>query len=125
MLFIADRKVLRDQAYNTFAPFVDSQSDPRNILGGGRFNPYRDIYFSLYQALDAEDDGEPLFKRIPADLFGLIIIDECHRSGFGKWNDILQHFPEAIKLGKAKRGGYSKFRYLQFNNFAISTLFRA
>jgi type I site-specific restriction endonuclease len=29
VLFIADRKVLRDQAYNTFAPFVDSQSDPR------------------------------------------------------------------------------------------------
>ena len=30
-----------------------------------------------------------------------------------------------IKLGKAKRGGCSKFRYLQLNNFAISTLFRA
>jgi hypothetical protein len=26
------------------------------------------------------------------------------------------------KLGKAKRGGYSKFRYLQSNNFAILTL---
>jgi len=38
VLFIADRKVLRDQAYNTFAPFVDSQSDPRNVIGGGRFN---------------------------------------------------------------------------------------
>jgi len=24
---------------------------------------------------------------------------ECHRSGFGKWNDILQHFPEAIQFG--------------------------
>ena len=33
--------------------------------------------------------------------------------------------PNGIKLGKAKRGDYSKFRYLQFNNFAISTLFRA
>jgi hypothetical protein len=33
--------------------------------------------------------------------------------------------PNGIKLGKAKGGGYSKFRYLQFNNFAISTLFRA
>jgi type I restriction enzyme, R subunit len=64
-LFIADRKVLRDQAYNTFAPFVDSQSDPRNIIGGERFNPYCDLYFALYQALDAEDDGGPLFERIP------------------------------------------------------------
>jgi hypothetical protein len=33
--------------------------------------------------------------------------------------------PNGIKLGKSKRRGYSKFRYLQFNNFAISTLFRA
>jgi hypothetical protein len=34
-------------------------------------------------------------------------------------------YANGIKLGKAKGGGYSKFRYLQFNNFAISTLFRA
>jgi type I restriction enzyme R subunit len=27
--FIADRNVLRDQAYNTFSPFVESQPDPR------------------------------------------------------------------------------------------------
>jgi hypothetical protein len=33
--------------------------------------------------------------------------------------------PNGIKLGKAKGGGYSKFKYLQFNNFAISALFRA
>jgi hypothetical protein len=30
-----------------------------------------------------------------------------------------------MKLGKAKREGYHKFRYLQFNNVAILTLFRA
>jgi hypothetical protein len=35
------------------------------------------------------------------------------------------HEPNGINLGKAKGGGYSKFSYLQFNNFAVSTLFRA
>ena len=30
-----------------------------------------------------------------------------------------------MKLGTAKRGSNSKFRYLQFNNFALSTLFQA
>jgi type I restriction enzyme R subunit len=99
VLFIADRLVLRDQAYNTFAPFVDRQSDPRGLIEGGKFNANRELYFALYQSLDADDGGEPLFKRIPPDFFGLIIIDECHRSGFGKWNDILQHFPAAIQLG--------------------------
>jgi hypothetical protein len=33
--------------------------------------------------------------------------------------------PNGMKLRKAKRGVYSKFSYLQFNNFAILTLFRA
>lgn len=99
VLFIADRIVLRDQAYNTFAPFASGQSDPRAIIEGGKFNANRDIYFALYQALDSDDDGEPLFKRIPPDFFGLIIIDECHRSGFGKWKEIFEHFPDAIQLG--------------------------
>lgn len=99
VLFIADRIVLRDQAYNNFAPFVDGQSDPRGLIEGGKFNANRDLYFALYQSLDADDGEEALFKRIPPDFFGLIIIDECHRSGFGKWNEILQHFPAAIQLG--------------------------
>ena len=99
VLFIADRIVLRDQAYNAFAPFASGQSDPRAIIEGGRFNANRDLYFALYQALDSDDEGEPLFKRIPSDFFGLIIIDECHRSGFGKWKEIFEHFHDAIQLG--------------------------
>jgi hypothetical protein len=37
---------------------------------------------------------------------------------YGSW-------PNGMKLGTAKRGGYRKFKYLQFNNIAILTLFRA
>ena len=33
-------------------------------------------------------------------------------------------YPNGIKLEKPKTGIYSKFIYSQFNNFAISTLFR-
>ncbi|AUT02873.1 restriction endonuclease subunit R [Nostoc sp. CENA543] len=99
ILFIADRIPLRNQAYNAFSPFANTQADPRGIIRGGKFNYNRDLYFALYQALDAEDNGKALFKSIPPDFFGLIIIDECHRSGFGKWNAILQHFSGAIQLG--------------------------
>lgn len=98
-LFIADRNVLVDQAYNAFGPFASGDADPRSVIKGGRFNPNREIYFSTYQALDAGGGSEPLFKKIPADFFGLIIIDECHRSGFGKWNESLRHFPQAVQLG--------------------------
>jgi hypothetical protein len=34
-------------------------------------------------------------------------------------------WPNGIKIGKAKKGGYSEFRHLQSNDFAILTLFRA
>jgi hypothetical protein len=33
--------------------------------------------------------------------------------------------PNGMKLGKAKRRGYGKFRYLQFSDFVMLTLFRA
>ncbi len=99
VLFLADRVVLRDQGYNNFTPFVDDQSDPRSIIRGGKWNRNRDLYFALYQALDSDDGEAPLFKSIPKDFFGLIIIDECHRSGFGKWNSILQHFSDATQIG--------------------------
>jgi type I restriction enzyme R subunit len=99
VLFITDRIVLRDQAYNQFAPFNDGASDPRFVIEGNSVNLNRDLYFGIYQTLDADDGSGPLYRRFPADFFGLIIIDECHRSGFGKWHDILQHFRGAIHLG--------------------------
>jgi type I restriction enzyme, R subunit len=98
ILFLCDRVPLRAQAFNTFGPFATVGSDPRDVIETGAFNANRELYFGLYQTLDAGKD-EPLFERIPEDFFGLVIIDECHRSGFGKWNRILRHFEEAIQLG--------------------------
>lgn len=95
VLFLADRNFLRDNAYNTFAPFEDG----RYVIEGGKFNPNRDIYFSTYQSMWSEEQGTRLFETMPSDFLDLIIIDECHRSGFGTWNDILQHFRNAIQLG--------------------------
>ena len=40
-----------------------------------------------------------MFQRFPRDFFDLVIIDECHRSGFGTWREILDHFESAIHLG--------------------------
>lgn len=98
VLFLADRVPLRNQAFNTFGPFAATGAEPRDTIGGGKFNANRELYFGLYQSLDAGED-EPLFAKIPKDFFGLVIIDECHRSGFGKWNRILQHFDSAIQIG--------------------------
>ena len=88
VLFLADRVVLRDQAYNAFSPFAAAASDPRLLLDENARRPslHREIYFAIYQTLWNEDNkGRRFFEKFPADFFDLIIIDEAHRSGFGAW----------------------------------------
>lgn len=59
---------------------------------------------------DEEDDyvkddiDEPAIElgsdlMLPPDYFKFIIIDECHRSIYGKWKSVLDYFSEAIILG--------------------------
>lgn len=95
VLFLADRNVLRDQAFNTFEPFGNA----RGYIEEGQAPTARDIYFSIYQAMWSEKDGKRIFEQYPKDFFDLIVIDECHRSGFSTWNEILKHFSTAIQLG--------------------------
>lgn len=101
VLFLADRVVLRNQAYNAFSPFAGSASDPRFLLEGQKkLSLNRDLYFAIYQNLWGENSrGERVFEQFPADFFDLIIIDEAHRSGWGTWKEILDHFGGAIHLG--------------------------
>jgi type I restriction enzyme, R subunit len=101
ILFLADRVVLRDQAYNAFAPFATSASDPRYLLDGrSMLSLQRDLYFAIYQSLWGEKvDGQRVFEQFPQDFFDVVIVDEAHRSGFGTWREILDHFGSAIHLG--------------------------
>ena len=70
ILFLADRVVLRNQAYKTFAPFATEGSDPRFIIQGRTPNLHRDLYFGIYQTLWLEgEDGRRLFERFPSDFF--------------------------------------------------------
>lgn len=101
VLFLADRVVLRNQAYNAFSAFATGDSDPRLLLESStRHTLNRDLYFAIYQNLWAETGkGQRLFERFPHDFFDLIIIDEAHRSGWGTWKEILDYFEGAIHLG--------------------------
>jgi type I site-specific restriction endonuclease len=49
--------------------------------------------------LDETLDGKKVFEHYDPDFFDLVIIDECHRSGFGDWFGILEHFTSALQLG--------------------------
>lgn len=95
VLYLADRIFLRDQAYNEFSGFGDA----RAIIEEGKAPKTRDIYFSIYQAMYSGEEGKRLYQQYPPDFFDLIIIDECHRSGYGTWKQILDYFSSAIHLG--------------------------
>ncbi len=95
VLFLADRIMLKDQAFNDFEAFREGSDDIRCKIEGGNFNKNRNIYFATYQTLFTND----LYKQIPADFFDLVIIDECHRSRYGDWGIVLEHFSSAYNLG--------------------------
>lgn len=96
VLFLADRINLRDQAFNEFGPFGQA----RDVVSGGAPPLLRDLHFAIYQGMYAPvAAGGRLFEQYPADYFDLVIIDECHRSGYGDWRAILDHFQSAFHLG--------------------------
>lgn len=96
VLFIADRVSLRDQAYNEFGGL----GDRRGVISGGKVPLHRDIHFGIYQSLYAEvPGGGRVYEQYPTDFFDVVIIDECHRSGYGDWGAVLDHFSSAFHLG--------------------------
>ncbi|WP_457622547.1 EcoAI/FtnUII family type I restriction enzme subunit R, partial [Persephonella sp.] len=91
VLFLTDRVFLREQAYNDYEPFKQARFEIKNK----NFNKNRQVYFATYQTLYSDD----FYKTISEDFFDLIIIDECHRSRYGEWGEILEHFNTAYHLG--------------------------
>lgn len=96
VLYLTDRaEVLRDQAHDEFKALGDA----RDKIIEGKTPKVRDIYFATYQTLYSGDETIRLYQKYPQDFFGLVIIDECHRSGWGRWHEILKYFNKAIHFG--------------------------
>lgn len=100
VLFLTDRNSLKDQAYRTFNPFG---KDGRVVIDKNTVSKNRHlvgkVFFANYQNLDEELDGRKLYEHYPPDFFDLVVVDECHRSGFGDWFGVLEHFGSAFQLG--------------------------
>ncbi len=105
VLFLADRNILADQAYNAFSAFADDalvRIDPADISKKGRVPKNGNIFFTIFQTFMSGPGGAPYFGEYPPDFFDIIIIDECHRGGAndeGSWRGILDYFAPAVQLG--------------------------
>ncbi len=109
ILFLADRNILADQAYNSFSAFPEDalvRIDPEIIRKKGRVPKNGSIFFTIFQTFMAGRDeaGNPVpsFGEYPPDFFDFIVIDECHRGGANdesNWRGILEYFSPAVQLG--------------------------
>jgi type I restriction enzyme R subunit len=109
VLFLADRNILADQAYNAFSAFPDDalvRIDPADISKKGRVPKNGNIFFTIFQTFMSgpgkNGQPAPYFGEYPPDFFDIIIIDECHRGGAndeGSWRGILDYFAPAVQLG--------------------------
>ncbi len=100
VLFLTDRNSLKDQAYRAFAAFSATERvtiDKETVASGQHL--VGKIFFANYQNLDEELDGKKVYAHYDPDYFDLVVIDECHRSGFGDWFGVLEHFKSALQLG--------------------------
>jgi type I restriction enzyme R subunit len=109
ILFLADRNILADQAYNAFSAFpADAmvRITPDSISKYGGIITNGSIFFTIFQTFmtgrDANGHAEPIFGAYQRDFFDVIIIDECHRGGANDestWRGILEYFAPALQLG--------------------------
>ena len=109
ILFLADRNILADQAYNAFSAFPEDalvRIAPEDIRKKGRVPKNGSVFFTIFQTFMSgpPKDGHPspYFGEYPPDFFDFIVIDECHRGGAndeGNWRGILDYFAPAVQLG--------------------------
>jgi len=109
ILFLADRNILANQAYNAFSAFEDGamvRIDPDEIRRRERVPTNGSLFFTIFQTFMSgpPKDGQPspYFGEYPPDFFDFIVIDECHRGGANdesNWRGILDYFAPAVQLG--------------------------
>jgi len=105
ILFLADRNILADQAFNSFGSFEEDamvRINPLDIRRNGTVPKNASIFFTIFQTFMSGPNDSPYFGEYDKDFFDFIVIDECHRGGAndeGNWRAILEHFSPAVQLG--------------------------
>ena len=105
ILFLADRNILANQAYNSFSAFPEDalvRIAPDDIKKKGKVPKNGSLFFTIFQTFMSGPENTPYFGDYPQDFFDFIVIDECHRGGANdesNWRDILNYFSPAVQLG--------------------------
>jgi type I restriction enzyme R subunit len=98
-LFVCDRDELRDQGIRAFNLVFGA--DAAEVSTG---NPQKNarILIATYQTLNVAGEAEDakfFIENYPENYFSHIIIDECHRSAWGKWSIVLKRNSDSVQIG--------------------------
>ena len=109
ILFLADRNILANQAFNAFGAFAEDalvRISPADIAKKGAVPKNGSVFFTIFQTFmsgrDEQGNETPDFGEYPPDFFDFIVVDECHRGGArneSTWRGILEYFSGAVQLG--------------------------
>ena len=100
-LFLCDRDELRAQALTAFQNvFGSDAAEVKRSGDGGNHARNARVHIATYQTLGV-DEGAASFlaEHYPQGHFSHIVIDECHRSAWGKWSEALAKNPKAVHIG--------------------------
>ena len=98
-LFVCDRQELREQAAGALHTAFGGDAAEASTA-----NPQLNarVVVATYQTLGVDtDDGDASFlaANYPENYFSHIIIDEAHRSAWGKWSEVLTRNSDAVQVG--------------------------
>jgi type I restriction enzyme R subunit len=105
ILFLADRNILANQAYNAFSAFPEDalvRISPDDIKKKGKVPKNGSLFFTIFQTFMSGPENTPYFGEYPPDFFDFIVIDECHRGGANDESNlrgIMDYFAPAVQLG--------------------------
>ena len=102
-LFVCDRDELRSQGLAAFQNVfgADAAEVARDTNGLNKARNAR-IHVATYQTLDVDTEDATanfLTTHYPENYFSHIVIDECHRSAWGRWSQVLTRNPDAVQIG--------------------------
>ena len=95
VLFLADRTALVNQTVNAFKTHLPD-SAPVNLVTEGNVDGR--VYVSTYQTMVGKIDEYKAdgIRRFGAGHFDLVVIDEAHRSVYGKYLGIFEYFDSLL-----------------------------
>jgi type I restriction enzyme R subunit len=91
VLFLVDRNTLAKQTEDAFAEHLPDYPSYR-LQSGRRFQDEKRITITTLQSMIN------IYREYSAGYFDLVISDECHRSIYGKWRGVLEHF-DGVQIG--------------------------